>query len=170
VGQLQSGQSVLIHGAAGGVGSFAVQFAKAKGIRAIGTASGQNIDYVRELGARAIDYKATAFEQAISEVDMVLDLVGGETQIRSWDILKPGGILVSTATPPSEETARQRGVRATMMMVQPKASQLIEISNLIDTGLVKTLVENVFSLAEAQQAQMLSQQGHPRGKIVLQIT
>ncbi|NJR60719.1 MAG: NADP-dependent oxidoreductase [Cyanobacteria bacterium CRU_2_1] len=170
VGQLQSGQSILIHGAAGGVGSFAVQFAKAKGIQAIGTASGQNIDYVRELGAaQVIDYNATAFEQATSEVDMVLDLVGGETQTRSWNMLKPGGILVSTATPPSKEIAEQRGVRAAMMMVQPNASQLAEISNLIDAGLAKTLVENVFPLAEAQQAQQLSQQGHPRGKIVLQV-
>jgi NADPH:quinone reductase-like Zn-dependent oxidoreductase len=170
VGQLESGQSVLIYGAAGGVGGFAVQFAKAKGIRAIGTASDQNVDYVRELGADdVIDYKATTFERAVHDVDMVLDLVGGDTQERSWQVLKPGGILVSTPTPPSEEIATQRGVRAAMMMVQPKASQLVEIAKLIDAGRVKTLVENVFPLAAAQQAPQLSQQGHPHGKIVLQV-
>ncbi|MBE9171448.1 zinc-binding dehydrogenase [Pleurocapsales cyanobacterium LEGE 06147] len=114
VGSLQSGQSVLagwrrqvsrvamlIHGAAGGVGSYAVQFAKLRGIRVFGTASAINLDYVRQLGAdEVIDYKNTPFEQAVNAVDMVLDTVGGETQTRSFNVLKPGGILVTTAAPP----------------------------------------------------------------------
>ncbi|NJL56641.1 NADP-dependent oxidoreductase [bacterium] len=169
VGQLQAGQSVLIHGAAGGVGSFAVQFAKAQGIRAICTASSQNVDYVRALGADdVIDYQTTVFEHTIHDVDMVLDLVGGDTQARSWNVLKSGGILVSTAAPPSEEMATQHQVRTAMMMVQPKASLLTEIANLIDAGQLKVNIEQVFPLADARQAQELSQQGHPRGKIVLQ--
>ncbi|MDJ0633660.1 MAG: NADP-dependent oxidoreductase [Xenococcaceae cyanobacterium MO_188.B29] len=170
VGGLTAGQSVLIHGAAGGVGSFAVQFAKNKGIKAIGTASAANLDFVRNLGAeQVIDYKATQFEEVVSGVDMVLDLIGGDTQERSWDILKPGGILVSTASPPNSETASSKGVRGEMMMVQPKATNLEEITAMFDRGELKTFVDRVLPLSEAQQAHELSQGGHVRGKLVLQV-
>jgi NADPH:quinone reductase-like Zn-dependent oxidoreductase len=169
VGQLQAGQSVLIHGAAGGVGSCAVQFGKMRGLQVIGTASTQNLDYVRALGADcAIDYKTTPFERVVRDLDMVLDTVGGDTQMRSWNVLKSGGILVSTAAPPSEEMAAQRNLRCATMIVQPKASLLSEIANSIDRGQVKIDIGRVFPLAEARQAQELSQQGHTRGKIVLQ--
>jgi NADPH:quinone reductase-like Zn-dependent oxidoreductase len=168
VGQLQAGQSVLIHGAAGGVGSFAVQFGKMRGLQVIGTASAQNVEYVRSLGAdRAIDYKTTPFEQVAHDLDMVLDTVGGDTQMRSWNVLKSGGILVSTAAPPSQEIAAERGLKGAMMMVQPRASLLTEIANSIDAEKVKIDVQKVFPLTEARQAQELSQQGHTRGKIVL---
>ena len=170
IGQLQAGQSVLIHAAAGGVGSFAVQFAKNKGIKAIGTASAANLDFVRDLGAeQVIDYKATKFEEVVSGVDMVLDLIGGDTQERSWDVLKPGGILVSTASPPNSEKASNKGVRGEMMMVQPKATNLEEITAMFDRGEVKTFVDRVLPLSEAQQAHELSQSGHVRGKLVLQV-
>ncbi len=170
IGKLTAGQSVLIHAAAGGVGSFAVQFAKNKGIKAIGTASADNLEFVRDLGAeQVIDYKATQFENVVDGVDMVLDLIGGDTQERSWDVLKPGGILVSTASPPSKETAAEKGVRAEMMMVQPQVTMLEEIGAMFDRGEVKTFVDRVLPLSEAQQAHELSQSGHVRGKLVLQV-
>ncbi|KST67304.1 NADP-dependent oxidoreductase [Mastigocoleus testarum] len=170
IGQLKAGQSVLIHGAAGGVGSFALQFAKNKGIKAIGTASADNLDFVRDLGAQqVIDYKATQFEKAVDGVDMVLDLIGGETQERSWGVLKSGGILVSTASPPSKETAAEKGVRAEIMMVQPKATNLEKIGAMFARGELATFVDGVLPLSEVQQAHELSQNGHVRGKLVLQI-
>jgi NADPH:quinone reductase-like Zn-dependent oxidoreductase len=169
LGQLQTGQSVLIHGAAGGVGSFAIQFAKIRGLQVIATASAQNLEYVRGLGAdQVIDYQSTTFEQVVQNLDMVLDPVGGDTQTRSWNVLKSGGILVSTATVPSPEMSAELGLRGAMMMVQPQAALLTEIANLIDSGQVKVNVGKVFPLAEARQAQDLSQQGHTHGKIVLQ--
>ncbi|GAC1469755.1 MAG: NADP-dependent oxidoreductase [Chamaesiphon sp.] len=170
VGGLEAGQTVLIHAAAGGVGIFAVQFAKLKGARVIGTASAVNLDFVRGLGVdEVIDYKATRFEEAVSDVDMVLDTLGGETQERSWSVLKPGGILVSTVYPPSQETAVQRGVRAGMVMVQPDSALLKEIATLLDSGQVKTVVAQVLPLDRVSQAHELSQGGHVRGKLVLQV-
>ncbi|MGL5832302.1 MAG: NADP-dependent oxidoreductase [Waterburya sp.] len=170
MGELQSGQSVLIHGAAGGVGSYAVQFAKLRGIKVFATASANNLDYVRDLGAdEVIDYKTTPFEQVVNGVDMVLDTVGGETQTRSLDVLKPGGILVTTATPPDPDTVKAKGVRAVMMMVQPKAEQLTEIAALFDNGKIQPPEQQVIPLAEARRAHELSQSGHVRGKLILQI-
>ncbi len=170
VGGLKSGQSVLVHAAAGGVGSFAVQFAKVRGLHVIGTASAQNLSFVRELGAdEVIDYSTTAFEQVVNQVDMVLDTVGGDTQARSWSVLKPGGILVATASPPDSRIAQEWGVRSAMMVVQPKASLLTEIAALLDSGQVKTTVSQVLPLSEARLAHELSQNGHTRGKLVLQV-
>jgi NADPH:quinone reductase-like Zn-dependent oxidoreductase len=151
------------------VGSFAVQFGKMRGLQVMGIASTQNVDYVRSLGAdQVIDYKTTPFEQVAQDLDLVLDTVGGDTQMRSWQVLKSGGILVSTAAPPAREMATQYGVRGAMMSVQPKASLLTTIADLIDRGQVRINVSKVFPLTEAGQAQELSQQGHTRGKIVLQ--
>ena len=170
IGKLKAGQSVLIHAGAGGVGSFAVQFAKNKGIKAIATASAENLDFVRDLGAKqVIDYKTTQFENVVDGVDMVLDLIGGDTQERSWGVLKPGGILVSTASPPSLTTAAEKGVRAEMMMVQPSATMLEEIGAMFEGGELKTFVNKVLPLSEARQAHELSQSGHVRGKLVLQV-
>jgi NADPH:quinone reductase-like Zn-dependent oxidoreductase len=169
-GELSAGQKVLIHAAAGGVGIFAVQLAKWKGANVIGTASASNLDFLRELGANeVIDYKATPFEQVVSDVDIVLDTLGGDTRERSWGVLKPGGMLVATLPPPPQETAAQRGVRAAMVMIQPKAELLTEIATLLDSGQVKTFVDKVLPLAEVRQAHELSQTGHVRGKIVLQM-
>lgn len=170
VGNLNAGQSVLIHAAAGGVGSFAVQFAKHHGLKVFGTASAQNLDYIRDLGVdQAIDYHTTSFEQVVHEVDMVFDTIGGEVQTQSLNVLKPGGILVSTAAPPNESQAQQQGVRAVMMTVQPKATQLIEIANLIDQGLIQLPAQQIFPLQAVRQAHQLSQSGHTRGKLVLQV-
>ncbi|WP_298908202.1 NADP-dependent oxidoreductase [uncultured Nostoc sp.] len=167
---LKPGQTILIHAASGGVGMFAVQFAKWKGAHVIGTASAANVEFVQSLGAdQVIDYNATPFEQVVENVDVVLDTLGGDTQARSYSVVKPGGILVSTAAPPNAEKAEERGIRAEMMNMKPSTSLLEEIASLLDSGQVKTIVAQTFSLSEARQAQELSQGGHVRGKIVLQI-
>ncbi len=167
---LKAGQTVLVHAASGGVGMFAVQFAKWKGAHVIATASAANAEFVRSLGAdQVIDYHATPFEQVVQNVDVVLDTLGGDTQARSYSVLKPGGILVSTAAPPDSKKAEEKGVRAEMMGMKNSVSLLEEIAGLIDSGQIKTVVAQIFPLSEARQAQELSQGGHVRGKIVLQI-
>jgi NADPH:quinone reductase-like Zn-dependent oxidoreductase len=168
VAQLRAGQKVLIHAASGGVGNFAVQFAKAKGAYVIGTASAGNQALLRELGVdEAIDYNKTRFEDVVRDVDVVLDTIGGETQERSFEVLKRGGILVSVVQPPSQELAAKYGVRALFYGSHTSSSDLTEIAKLIDSGKVKTVVETVLPLAEARRAHELSQSGHARGKIVL---
>ena len=168
VAQLSAGQKVLIHGAAGGVGNFAVQFAKAKGAYVIGTASARNHAFLRELGVdKAVDYNKTPFEDVVRDVDVVLDTIGGETQERSFEVLKKGGILVSIVQPPSQELATKYGVRALFYGAHASSSDLAEIAKLIDSDKVKPVVETVLPLAEARQAHELSQSGHARGKIVL---
>lgn len=167
---LEAGQSVLIHAAAGGVGHFAVQLAKWRGARVIGTASKRNHDFLRDLGAdELIDYRATRFEEAVREVDVVLDTMAGETQQRSWRVVKKGGMLVSILSPPSQEEAAARGARPGYVFVQPNAAQLGEIARLVDAGKFRAAVETVLPLAEARRAHELSQSGHTRGKIVLQV-
>jgi NADPH:quinone reductase-like Zn-dependent oxidoreductase len=171
VAGLKSGQTVLIHGAAGGVGHYAIQLAKWKGAKVIGTASAGNEDFLRELGAdEVIDYRNAKFEEAVQDVDVVLDTIGGSTQKRSWRVLKKGGILVATLGISSPEEAREHGVRGEGIMVHPDAAQLIQIADLIDAGILKPSVTNVLPLAEAARAHELSQAGHVRGKIVLQVS
>src|SRR6266478_7219742 len=168
VAQLRAGQKVLIHAAAGGVGNFAVQFAKAKGAYVIGTASSKNQAFLGELGVdKAVDYKKTRFEDVVHDADVVLDTIGGDTQERSFKALKKGGILVSIVQPPSQELATKYGVRALFYGGHPSSSNLAEIARLIDDGKVKTVVETVLPLTEARRAHELSQSGHARGKIVL---
>jgi NADPH:quinone reductase-like Zn-dependent oxidoreductase len=167
---LKAGQKVLIHGAAGGVGSFAVQLAKWKAAHVIGTASGRNQSFLRELGVdEPIDYEKAPFEDVVHDVDVVLDTIGGDTQKRSWKVLKKGGILVSIISPPSAEEAAKRGVRQGYVFVQPNASQLTEIAKLVDSGKLKPVVETVLPLSEARRAQEQSETGHTRGKIVLKV-
>lgn len=167
---LSAGQTVLIHGAAGGVGHFAVQFAKWKGARVIGTASARNVNFVRELGADEVfDYQTTRFEDAVSGVDVVLDTQGGETQQRSWQVLKKGGILVATVGISSPAATAEHGVRGKALVVHPDTNQLTQIAALIDVGDLKPLIQSVLPLAEAARAHELSQAGHIRGKIVLKV-
>ena len=169
-GGLQAGQRVLIHGGSGGVGHLAVQFAKARGATVFTTVSGGDLDFARELGAdEAIDYKAQRFENVAREVDLVLDLIGGETQERSWSVLKRGGALVSTLTQPSEEKARAHGARGTRFMAQPNGEQLNEIGRLIEAGKVKPFVAEVFPFDQVQAAQGRLEKGGVRGKIVLDL-
>ena len=170
VAKLGARQKVLIHAAAGGVGSVAVQLAKWKGARVIGTASARNQAFVRELGAdEVIDYEQARFESLVRDADAVFDTIGGETQTRSFDVLKKGGILVSIVSPPSAEEAARHGVRQAHHMVQPNAAQLAEIAKLADSGKLKVSVEAVLPLSEARRAHEMSQSGHTRGKIVLRV-
>ncbi|NET73078.1 MAG: NADP-dependent oxidoreductase [Sphaerospermopsis sp. SIO1G2] len=172
VAQLSPAQTVLIHAASGSVGMFAVQLAKWKGANVIGTASAHNLDYVSALGAdKVIDYKNSKFEDVVSNVDVVIDPVSGETRERSWGIIKPGGILVSliSSSPPSQETAAKMGVRAVGMSMQPQTIMLNNIATLLDEGKLKTVVGKILPLADASQAHHLSEIGSIRGKIVLQV-
>jgi NADPH:quinone reductase-like Zn-dependent oxidoreductase len=168
--KLASGQTVLIHGAAGGVGSFAVQFANSKGARVLGTASGDHAGQVRQLGAdEVIDYRKTKFETIARDVDVVLDTIGGETQERSWKVLKRGGVLVSLVQPPPAEKAAAHGARGLLVFQKANGEQLAAIADLVVKGKVKVNVETVLPLQEARKAQQLSQSGHSGGKIVLEV-
>jgi len=165
-----SGQTVLIHGAAGGVGHFAVQFAKFLGAKVIATASTRNLEFLHEIGADVvIDYTRQRFEDVARNVDAVFDTVGGDTLSRSWMLLRPGGALVSTADLPCASTARAKGVRAEMVTTRANATQLETIGRLIDDGIVKPVVSEALPLAQARKAHDLSQAGHVRGKIVLRV-
>ncbi|HTS56648.1 MAG TPA: NADP-dependent oxidoreductase [Terriglobales bacterium] len=168
---LANEQRILIHGAAGGVGSFAVQLAKWKGAYVIGTASTQNTAFLRELGVdEAIDYEKTRFEDVVRNVNVVFDTIGGDTRTRSWKVLKKGGILVSiVGPPPSADEAAKHGVRSAFFSAQTNASQLAEIAKLVDLGKVYPIVETVLPLAEARRAHELTEKGHARGKIVLKV-
>ena len=167
---LSAGQKILIHAAAGGVGSFAVQLAKWKGAYVIATASGRNQSFLRELGVdEPIDYEETRFEDLVRDVDVVFDTIGGDTQKRSWKVLKKGGILVSIAAPPSAEEAAKNGVRQAFIFMTPNGAELTEIGRLVDSGKLKPVVETVLPLPDARRAHELSQTGHTRGKIVLRV-
>jgi NADPH:quinone reductase-like Zn-dependent oxidoreductase len=168
--RLSAGQKILIHAAAGGVGSFAVQLAKWKGAHVIGTASTRNQPYLRELGVdEPIDYEKDRFEDLVRGVEVVFDTIGGDTQRRSWKVLKKGGILVSIVAPPSAEEAAKSGVRQAFIFMTSNSSELAEIAKLADSGKLKPVVETVMPLADARRAHELSQTGHTRGKIVLHV-
>jgi NADPH:quinone reductase-like Zn-dependent oxidoreductase len=172
--QLEAGQTVLIHAAAGGVGHVAVQLAKERGATVIGTTS-QHTNLVRALGAdEIIDYSTTAFEDAVRDsvgaVDVVLDLVGGETQARSWAVIKPGGILISAVQPPSEEEAQAHGVRCYYVASAPPiGATLAEVAKLVDSGKIRPVVSAVLPLADIRQAHELVESHHTAGKVVLQV-
>jgi NADPH:quinone reductase-like Zn-dependent oxidoreductase len=167
---LSNGQRILITGASGGVGSMAVQLAKAKGAIVIGTASGKNEQYVRDLGAdEFVDYTRQPFEEVVKDVDVVFDTVGGDTQERAFQTLKKGGFLVTSAQTPSEEKAKEFGVEAAFVFCKSNAGQLAEINRLIEEGKLKIHIETVLPLTEVKKAHQLSQSGRTRGKIVLQI-
>ena len=168
--RLSAGQSVLIHGAAGGVGSMAVQLAHWVGANVIGTASARNRDFLRGLGAdEVIDYTSTRFEDMLHDVDVVLDTIGGDTMERSWSALKKGGLLVSVFSPPPKEQAKAQSVRALFFVVQPNRAELSQIGDLIDAGQVQPVIETVFPLSEAPQAFERALSGHTRGKIILRV-
>lgn len=170
VAKLEKGQTVLVHGAAGGVGHFAVQLAKWKGATVIATASADQAEFVKGLGAdRVIDYKAVKFEDAVKDVDVVLDAVGGDTTDRSAAVLKKGGILVSIAGDPTPAKFEERGARVAMHLVEPNGKQLAQIAKLVETGAVKPHVSMQLPLSEAAKAHTQSETGHNRGKIVLTV-
>jgi NADPH:quinone reductase-like Zn-dependent oxidoreductase len=169
--QLAAGQTVLIHGAAGGIGTFAVQLAKWRGAQVIGTASGHNLAFLRQLGVdQVLDYTATRFEAMVHNVDVVLDTVGGETQQRSWTVLRRGGRLVSVVEPPSPKLAEAHGVEQCVVSLQSPMNQVLtQLTGLVEAGQLKPIVSTVLPLAEVQRAHVLSESRHLRGKIVLQV-
>jgi NADPH:quinone reductase-like Zn-dependent oxidoreductase len=168
--KLQPGQTVLIHAGAGGVGSFAVQLAKWKGAHVIATASKENQEFLKQIGAdETIDYKNQKFEDVAKDVDVVLDPIGGQTQEDSWKLMKKGGILVSLVGRPSAERAKQLDVRATGILVHPSGEQLAEIAKLMDNEQIRPIVSYAFPLADTAKAYEQSQTGHTRGKIVLKV-
>ena len=167
-GGLKSGQTVLIHGGSGGVGGFAVQFARAKGARVIATASGEGLQTVRDYGAdEVVDYQTQKFEDVAHDVDLVFDLIGGDTQERSFAVLKPGGALISTVQEPDKAKAAEKSLKAERYMATPNGAQLAEIAALIDAGKVKVVVAKTFPLAEAADAHRFLENDHPIGKVVL---
>jgi NADPH:quinone reductase-like Zn-dependent oxidoreductase len=167
-GLLEKGERVLVHAAAGGVGHLAVQFAREKGAEVYATASGDCIDFVRSLGIdHVIDYHNQGFEDIAREMDLVFDLVGGETQSRSWSVVKRGGALVSTLTEPSPAEAAARGARGVRYTARPDGSQLAEIATLIDAGRVKVRVAEQFAFGDVKQAFARLEAGHVRGKLVV---
>jgi NADPH:quinone reductase-like Zn-dependent oxidoreductase len=169
-GKLQAGERVLIHGAAGGVGHFAVQFAKDRGAYVIATARIDDLDLLRRLGAdEVIDYRTERFEDRARDIDLVVDLVAGETQERSWSVLKDGGRLVSTLRPPSHEQAARHHARGEVFMAEPDGEELREIARLIDDGKVSVFVQRTLPLAEARRALEHLEHEHVRGKVVLEV-
>ena len=165
---LQAGQTLLIHAAAGGVGHIAAQLAKWKGAHVVGTASARNEAFLRELGAdRVVDYNTTRFEEAVSGVDVVLDGVGGEVQGRSWAVIRRGGVLASIRGRPSAEEATARGVRAQHVSVHADAAQLRAIAGLAGEGRLQVHVDEAFALDDVRKAHEVSRAGHTRGKLVL---
>ena len=170
VAHLSAGQKVLIHGASGGVGTAAIQLAKAKGAYVIATASEKNLPLLRQLGAdEALDYNAAPFETVVQGADVVFDLVGGDTTDRSFQVLKPGGFLVSVAANPSAEKAAQANVKIAQVFVYNSGVQLQEIATLIDQGSVKPVIERIYPLSEVKIAFDAVASRRTRGKIVLEI-
>ncbi|MET9107521.1 NADP-dependent oxidoreductase [Streptomyces zhihengii] len=167
------GQRVLVHAAAGGVGHLAVQIAKARGAHVTGTASGPKHAFVKDLGAdEVVDYRETDFTEAVKDVDVVLDTVGGEYGPRSLEVLRPGGMLVSIASPAEAylaDAARQRGLRAGFTIVEPDNGGLREIAALVESGRLRVHVDAVLPLAEAGRAHELLAGGTVRGKVVLTV-
>lgn len=178
-GHLEPGQSVLIHGAAGGVGTFAVQLARWRGARVIATASAENHDYLRGLGAHeTLDYRTTRFEDAVHGLqpapglDVVLDLVGGDVPARALPLVRPGGALVSAVafpTPELKKQAESQGVRVSFAHVMRDPKVLQQVTALIDAGTLQVVVTQQYPFAQARQALASNREGHTRGKAVLVI-
>ena len=167
---IERGQTVLITGAAGGVGHFAVQFAKRAGARVIGTGGPHNHDFVMSLGAdEYVDYSEQDVADAVSEVDVAFDTVGGEVTESLVPAVRDGGVIVVIASAPPEEAAKARGIRTVLHGTQPNPIDLREIAELIATGEVRVELSEVIPMNEVQRAHELSESGHVRGKLVLSV-
>jgi len=168
-GNLQKGQRILIHGASGAVGSFAVQFAKLANAYVIATASAKNIDMVKSLGAdEVIDYNSEDFSKKVSGVDSVLDVIGGDTQSRSWQVIRKGGTLVSTVGV-DEKAGKQFNVHAASFHLVSNGARLHQIRELVNAGLVRVTIGKEFPLSEARAAHDLGESGKVTGKIILRV-
>jgi NADPH:quinone reductase-like Zn-dependent oxidoreductase len=164
--KIQSGEHVLVHGGAGAVGIFALQLARSRGARVTTTVSAHNLEFVKKLGAnQAIDYKAARFEEAVRDIDVVFDTVGGDTLRRSWGVLKPGGRMVTVAA--DSENTRDERERQAFFIVEPNRQQLIEISRLLDAGELQTVVGGILPLAQASDAYTGAVRKKGSGKLVV---
>ena len=170
-GQVDGSKRVLVHGAAGKVGAYAVQLAQRTGAKVIATAFTRDVDYVRTLGAdQVIDVQRARFEERVKDVDVVIDTIGGDTLERSFEVLKPGGVLVSSVAMPDQDKATRRRVRGVFFLVTVTTAGLTKIADLLDSGELRTNVGEVLPLAEARLAhEMLAGKPHKRGKIVLAV-
>jgi NADPH:quinone reductase-like Zn-dependent oxidoreductase len=168
---LEAGQRLLVQGGAGGVGAIAVQLGHWKGAYVIATASAANVEFVRSLGAdEVIDYTSVNVEDAVHDVDVVLDIVGGEVTTHSWSALKPGGLLVAVAGAADTKTADARGVRTSGVAHPPETRPILEeLGRLVASGDVKPQIGQVFPLEDAPQAHTMSETGHGRGRILLKV-
>lgn len=169
-GKLTKGQRVLIHGATGGVGNFAVQLARGRGAYVIGTVSTMNIEAARKIGVdEVIDTEAIRFENVVRDVDLVFDTVGGDRLDGSPSVIRPDGRLVSVAAEPSQKRATARGITALYFVVEPNRKQLVELAELIDQGRIQPAIDKVFPLSNAREAFERSLSAHRAGKIVLRV-
>ncbi|UOR12085.1 NADP-dependent oxidoreductase [Halobacillus amylolyticus] len=167
---IKEGDRVLIHAGAGGVGSFAIQLAKAFGAWVATTCSTKNVDFVKSLGAdKVIDYESEDFTQVLQDIDIVFDTLAGDIQTQSYDVLKEEGILVSIAGQPDQELAKAKKVKAGYVFLEPDGEQLAKIGELIEQGKIRANVGTVMKLEEIQEAHRLSETHHAKGKIVLRV-
>lgn len=170
--QLKAGQTVVIHGAAGSVGSYAIQLARQAGVQTIATVGTDDISFVRDLGANTvIDYRTQRFEEEVRDADAVIDLVGGETQDRSFQVLRRGGKLISAVSRPDQDLAERHGVEASFFLVNVTRQYLTEIARLVDGGKLRTNVGALLPLADAREAHFMLERvrPQPKGKIVLAV-
>jgi NADPH:quinone reductase-like Zn-dependent oxidoreductase len=169
--QISEGQKVLIHAGSGGVGSLAIQLAKSRGAYVIATTSAKNSELVASLGAdEVIDYTTQDFTEVVKDIDVVFDTLGGDIQTASWSVLKPGGILVSIVSPPSEEKAKELGVKSAFVFIQPSAYILEQLAQLVDQGKIRPIIGAEFTLEDIGKAHELSESGRAVGKIVLSVS
>lgn len=169
--QTEPEMRILIHGAAGAVGSLACQIAKHKGAQVIGTASGEDISYLKSLGVdEIIDYKRDRFEDKVSGVDAVVDLVGGDTLARSYAVVKRGGVIATTVAAIDQSAANQAGIRGVRVQMKRNAADLVELAELVENGAVKPRLDKTLRLEQAKEAQQLSETGRAHGKLILKVT
>lgn len=167
---LQKGQKILIHGGAGGIGSLAIQVAKHLGAYVATTATDDGLEFVKKLGTdEVIDYKAQDFSEVLKNYDSVFDTVGGETNKKSYAVLKKGGALVSMVEQPDEELVKQHEVTYTAQATKPTTERLEAVAELVDKGIVKPVIDRVFPLDEAAEALEYLKTGGPTGKVVIQV-
>ena len=168
--QVKNGSRVLIHGGAGGVGSFAVQIAKWKGAHVTATASKEDLSYLQSIGAdQWIDFKSQRFETLLKDMDVVIDLIGGEVQTRSFSVLKKGGIILTTVGGINGEETARLGIRGINLMMKREAAGLSKLAGLVEEGIIKPRVSQILLLAEARKAHDLNQSGQSHGKIILKV-
>jgi NADPH:quinone reductase-like Zn-dependent oxidoreductase len=169
--QLQPGQQVLVHGGAGGVGSFAIQFARAKGAHVTTTVARDDSTRARELGAEAvIDFSRSNFSEQVRGMDAVVDTIGGATQEASWGVLKPGGVLVALTQPAAPERAQAAGVRAEMVMTQGRGAILKEIAGMVDAGRLQTVPCHEYPLSEVRSVHERGEARALQGRTVLRVS